>query len=160
MTDGPSIPSFYLHSACLSSTISALGYTSGISASKQLKNLLCTPFFPYFNSGDALRKKTSKPRIKAEMLDGWEDVKGIVHHQGLSYVSKVIRTELISRHHNEGTSASIQLKNLLPGNLKQICNCRLPIGRTQAILIPTPMCLTELTSRRKRNCNIMITGCM
>ena len=28
----------------------------------------------YFNSGDALRKKTSKPRIRAEMLDGWEDV--------------------------------------------------------------------------------------
>ena len=35
-------------------------------------------FLYYFNSGDVLRKKTSKPRIKAEMLDSWEDVEGII----------------------------------------------------------------------------------
>ena len=66
----------------------------------------------YFNSGDGLWKKTSKPRIRAEMLDGLEDVKGVVHHQSLSYVPEVIRTELISRHHDEGTSASKRLENL------------------------------------------------
>ena len=65
-----------------------------------------------------------KPRIRAERPDGWEDVKGVVHHQGLSYVPEVIRTELISRHHDEGTSASIQLKNSLPGNLRETCSCR------------------------------------
>ena len=32
----------------------------------------------YFNSKDALKKKTSKPRIRAEMLDNWEDVKRII----------------------------------------------------------------------------------
>ena len=32
----------------------------------------------YFSSGDALRKKTSKPRIRAEMFDSWEDVEGII----------------------------------------------------------------------------------
>ena len=50
------------------------------------------------------------------MLNSWEDVKGVVYYQGLSYVPKVIRTELISRYHDEGILASIQLKNLLPGN--------------------------------------------
>ena len=30
----------------------------------------------YFNPGNALRKKTSQPRIRADMLDGWEDVEG------------------------------------------------------------------------------------
>ena len=35
------------------------------------------------------------------MLDGWEDVEGILHHQGLSYVPEIIRTELIGRHHDD-----------------------------------------------------------
>ncbi len=33
--------------------------------------------------------------------DGWEeDADGVLHHQGLLYVLEVIRTELISRHHD------------------------------------------------------------
>ena len=47
-----------------------------------------------------------------------------MHHQGLFYFPEVIRTELITRHHNEGTSASIQLKNLLPENLRETYSCR------------------------------------
>ena len=73
------------------------------------------------------------------MLDGLEDVKGVMHHQGLSYVPEVIRTELISRHHDESTSASIQLKNSLPGNPKETCNCRyryLPIAEMTRTRLP------------------------
>ena len=43
-----------------------------------------------------LQKKTSQPRIKAETLDSGEAVKEIVHHQGLFYVSDIIRIELTS----------------------------------------------------------------
>ena len=71
--------------------------------------------FHFFNSGDALQKKTSKPRIRAEMLDGWEDVEGILHRQGLSYVPEIIWTELTSRHHDEGTLALRKLEDSLPG---------------------------------------------
>ena len=39
-----------------------------------------------------------------------------MNYQDLSYVPEVIRTELISRHHDEGTSALTELKNSLPGN--------------------------------------------
>ena len=56
------------------------------------------------------------------MLDGLGGCRG--NQQGLFYVPEVIRTELISKHHDEGTSASIQLKNLLPGNLRETCSCR------------------------------------
>ena len=59
-----------------------------------------------------------------DQFDGGVDVEGVVHHQGLSYVPEVIRTELISRHHDEGTLASIQLKNSLSGNPREICSCR------------------------------------
>ena len=31
----------------------------------------------------------------------WDDIDGILHYQGLFYVPEVIRTELISRHHND-----------------------------------------------------------
>ena len=31
---------------------------------------------------------------------GWDDINGVLHHQGLSYVPEIIRMELISRHHD------------------------------------------------------------
>ena len=41
----------------------SLEIRSEYSTSRQLENSLRTPFFRYFNSEDALRKKTSQPRI-------------------------------------------------------------------------------------------------
>ena len=32
---------------------------------------------------------------------GWKDINGVLHHQGLPYVSEIIQIELISRHHND-----------------------------------------------------------
>ena len=41
-------------------------------------------------------------KIRAEKLGGnWEDFDKILHHQGLPYISKIIRTELISRYHDD-----------------------------------------------------------
>ncbi len=36
-----------------------------------------------------------------ELPEGWEDIEQVLHCQGLPYVPKVIRLELISRHHND-----------------------------------------------------------
>ena len=35
-------------------------------------------------------------RIRAEGLNGYEELDGVLHHQGLPFVPEVIRTELIS----------------------------------------------------------------
>ena len=41
-------------------------------------------------------------KIRAEKLgENWEDSDGILHHQGLPYIPEIIRTELISRHHDD-----------------------------------------------------------
>ena len=64
--------------------------------------LLCTELLSaqrtsslhYFNSGDALRKKTSKPRIRVEMLDGWEDVERII--KACPTFLEIIKIELTS----------------------------------------------------------------
>ena len=45
-------------------------------------------------------------KIRAEGLEsglkeGWEDIDGVLHHQGLPYVPEIIRMELISRHHDD-----------------------------------------------------------
>ena len=32
-----------------------------------------------------------------DQLDGYEDVEGVVHHQSLSYVPEIIRTELTTK---------------------------------------------------------------
>ena len=35
-------------------------------------------------------------KSKEQLPDGWEDIDGVLHHQGLLFVPEVIRTELIS----------------------------------------------------------------
>ena len=40
-------------------------------------------------------------KTKAEHSEGGEDLDGVLYHQGLPYVPEIIRTELISRHHND-----------------------------------------------------------
>ncbi len=40
-------------------------------------------------------------KLSSEGLpEGWEDIKQVLHYQDLLYVPKVIRSELISRHHD------------------------------------------------------------
>ena len=33
--------------------------------------------------------------------ESWEDVEGVLHYQGVPYVPKIIRSEVISRHYND-----------------------------------------------------------
>ena len=41
-------------------------------------------------------------KLRAEQLaKNWQDIDGVLHHQGLHYVLEIIRAELISRHHND-----------------------------------------------------------
>ncbi len=41
-------------------------------------------------------------KLRSEGLpEGWEDIKQVLHYQSLPYVLKVIRLELISRHHDD-----------------------------------------------------------
>ena len=44
-------------------------------------------------------KEAMKLRSK-ELLEGWENIEQILHYQGLPYVLKVIRSELINKHHD------------------------------------------------------------
>lgn len=45
-------------------------------------------------------KKAKKLRSE-ELLEGRKDIEQIFYYQGLMYVPKVIRSELISPHHND-----------------------------------------------------------
>ncbi len=41
-------------------------------------------------------------KLRSEGLpEGWEDIEQVLHYQGLPYVPKVIRSELISRHNDD-----------------------------------------------------------
>ncbi len=41
-------------------------------------------------------------KLRSERLpEGWEDIEHVLHYQGLPYVLKIIRSKLISRHHND-----------------------------------------------------------
>ena len=46
-------------------------------------------------------EQAQKLRAEQPVKDGWEDINSVLHHQGLPYVPEIIRTELISRHHND-----------------------------------------------------------
>ena len=36
-----------------------------------------------------------------QLAKDWQNINGMLHHQGLSYVPEIIRAELISRYHND-----------------------------------------------------------
>ena len=52
---------------------------------------------------DLQEEDTQAQLVRAEKLgkDGWEDTEGILHYQSLPYVPEILRTELISRHHDD-----------------------------------------------------------
>ena len=39
--------------------------------------------------------------LRQQKADGYEEIDDILHHQGLPFVPEAIRTELISRHHDD-----------------------------------------------------------
>ena len=49
---------------------------------------------------DAEAQKIRAEELK-KGLGKYIDVNGVLHHQGLPFVPKIIRTKLISRHHND-----------------------------------------------------------
>ena len=54
-------------------------------------------------------------RLKSD----YEEVDGVLHYQGLTFVLEVIQTELISRHHNDQLADISELtrqKSYLAGN--------------------------------------------
>ncbi len=53
--------------------------------------------FPELQDDD---KKAMKWRSEG-LSEGWEDIEQVLQYQGLPYVPKVIRSELISRHHDD-----------------------------------------------------------
>ncbi len=54
-------------------------------------------------------KETMK--LRSERLpEGWKDIEQVLHYQGLPYVPKFIRSELISRHHNDPLAGHFGIK--------------------------------------------------
>ena len=49
-------------------------------------------------------------KTKAEHSEGWDNIDGVLHHQGLPYVPEIIQTELISRHHNDPLAGYFGIK--------------------------------------------------
>ena len=50
-------------------------------------------------------------KVRAEGLqESWEDIEGVLHHQGLPFVPETIRTELISRHHDDPLAGHFGIK--------------------------------------------------
>ena len=67
---------------------------------------------PYKASIDGMRLRLQELQDEDEQVrklradqqlsqQGWDDIDGVLHHQSLSYVPEIIRTELINRHHDD-----------------------------------------------------------
>ena len=57
-------------------------------------------------------KQAWKLRAEQPVKDNWEDIDGVLYHQGLSYVPEIIWTELISRHHNNPLAGYFGIKKI------------------------------------------------
>ena len=76
---------------------------------------------PYIASIGGMRLRLHKLQAEDEQawklradqqLDqqGWKNIDGVLHHQGLPYVPEIIRAEVISRHHNDPLSSHFGIK--------------------------------------------------
>ena len=45
--------------------------------------------------------EAQKLKSKEQLPDNWEDIDGVLYHQGLSFVPEAIQTEIISRYHDD-----------------------------------------------------------
>ena len=58
-------------------------------------------------------KQAQKLRANQQLgQQGWDDIDGILHHQDLPYVPEIIRTELISRHHDDLLAGHFGIKKI------------------------------------------------
>ena len=52
---------------------------------------------PELQGEDQMARKIREKGLK----EGWEEINGVLHREGCLYQPKIIRTEIISRHHND-----------------------------------------------------------
>ena len=56
-------------------------------------------------------KQARKPKANQKLSQqSWDNINGVLHDQGLLYVLEIIRTELISRHHNNPLAGHFSIK--------------------------------------------------
>ena len=71
---------------------------------------------PYVVGGIRLRlhklqaKDKQARKARAEYPEGWDKIKGILHYEGFPNIPETIRTELISRHHNNSLAGHFDIK--------------------------------------------------
>ena len=60
---------------------------------------------------DKLQAKDAQARkTRAEHSKGWDNIDDVLHYQGLPYIPEIIRTKLISRHHNDPLAGHIGIE--------------------------------------------------
>ena len=55
-------------------------------------------------------KEAKELRSEQVLPEGWENIKQVLHYQGLLYVLKSIRLDLISRHHDNPLAGHFGIK--------------------------------------------------
>ena len=57
-------------------------------------------------------EQARKLRAEQPVKEGWEDIDGVLHHQGLPYILEIIRTKLVSKHHNDPLVGHFGIKKI------------------------------------------------
>ena len=71
---------------------------------------------PYVVEGTRLRLQELQAedeqarKTRAGYSEGWDDIDGVLHHQGLPYVPEIIWTELISRYHDDPLASHFSIE--------------------------------------------------
>ena len=51
-------------------------------------------------------------KTRAEYSEGWDNIDGVLYHQGLPYVPQIIRTEFINRHHDNPLAGHFEIEKI------------------------------------------------
>ena len=55
-------------------------------------------------------KDKQAQKVRAKYLEGWNNIKKVLHYQGLFYILEIIQIKLISRYHNNSLAGHFDIK--------------------------------------------------
>ena len=55
-------------------------------------------------------KDNQAQKTMVEHSEDWDNINKVLHYQGLSYIPEIIRTEIISRYHNDPLAGHFSIK--------------------------------------------------
>lgn len=101
----------------LSNYIRHICYPPGVSVLEQVfcgiitSKILCCQHWRYENEiFGTIEKRSEAKELRKNLVEGWEDMEGVLHYQSLLYIPEIICSKIINRHYDDPLASHFGIK--------------------------------------------------